>query len=36
MVHNEGMALMKYRTTFALDSEAIRTLKTLAAYWREP
>ena len=34
MVHNDGMALMKYRTTFALDSEAIRRLKTLAAYWR--
>ena len=28
------MAQMKYRTTFAFDSEAIRRLKTLAAYWR--
>lgn len=34
MAHNDGMAQMKYRTTFALDSEAIRRLKTLASYWR--
>jgi hypothetical protein len=33
MVHNDGMALMKYRTTFSLDAEAIRRLKLLASYW---
>lgn len=34
MVHTYGMALMEYRTTFALDAETMRRLKKLAAAWR--
>ena len=33
MVCNNGMATMTHRTTFALDRETVRRLKTLAARW---
>ncbi len=34
MVCSDGMAAMKYRTTFALDDKTIRRLKLLALRWR--
>ena len=34
MPHTYGMAVMEYRTTFALDEPTIRKMKKLAGKWR--